>query len=197
MVSSPASSGAPATVWVVAGAPGVGKSTVAQALLVAVRPPPALLDKDTLFADLAGEVLAAHGRPSGEREGPWYDEHVKRHEYTALARAAREIRGSGCPVLLVAPFTEQIRDPDRWRQWVDRLGGQPVVLVWVGCDPGTLHARLIGRGRSRDSGKLDDFDAFARRTRPDTPPPVRHHAVWTSVGAEPVGSQVVRIGTSA
>lgn len=180
----------PAPVWVVAGAPGVGKSTVAELLAARIRPVPAVLDKDTLFAGLAGEVLAAHGRSTGEREGPWYDEHVKRHEYAALTGAAREIRRAGCPVMLVAPFTERVRDPDRWREWVEELGGNPVVLVWVGCERRTLHRRLLARARARDAGKLGDFEAFAERTRPDTPPPVPHHAVWTSDGAEPLDVQL-------
>lgn len=183
---------APAAVWVVAGAPGVGKSTVAELLAARARPAPALLDKDTLFADLAGEILAAHGRSAGEREGPWYEEHVKRHEYAALTRAAREIRRSGCPVLLVAPFTEEIRAPARWRQWVVALGGEPVTLVWVGCDRSTLHRRLLDRAREQDAGKLAAFEAFVRRTRPDTPPPAPHLAVWTSDDAEPLDAQIRR-----
>ena len=179
-----------ADVWVVAGAPGAGKSATADVLRRLLLPHPALLDKDTLFDGLETEVLAAHGRPADEREGPWYDEHVKRHEYAALAAAAREIRAGGCPALLVAPFTAQIRDADRWRAWVAELGGPPVHLVWTRIDPEQLRARLRARGRAKDAAKLASFDAFVARMLPATPPPVPHLVVDTDDEAPPVDVQL-------
>ncbi len=185
----------PAPVWVVAGAPGAGKSTTADVLRRALNPVPALLDKDTLFDGLEGALLEAAGRPHDEREGPWYDEHVKLHEYGALTAAAREIRAAGCSVVLVAPFTRQIRDPATWASWREELGGDPVRLVWVRCDEDTLRERLEARGRTKDGGKLAEFPAFVARMRPGTPPPVPHLAVDTSAGALPVEVQLAgRLG---
>lgn len=179
--------------WVVAGAPGAGKSTVARLLLAALRPVPALLDKDTLFSGFVAEVLAAHGRSYGEREGAWYDAHVKVHEYGGMTAAAREIRSAGCPAMLVAPFTGQIRDPARWRAWAADLGGEPVRLVWVRSDAATLRERLDLRGRSRDSGKVERFAEFLDRVRPDEPPPVAHAEIDNRLSAPPLAGQVAAL----
>jgi predicted kinase len=191
--ADPAIDPAAAPVWVVAGAPGAGKSTVAALLARLARPAPALLDKDTLFGGLVAALLAAHGRPHGEREGEWYDRHVKVHEYAAMAAAAAQIRAAGCPPLLVAPFTGQIRDPARWQALVTDLGGEPVRLVWVRCAEATLRRRLATRARGRDAGKLAAFADFAARMRPTVPPAVPHHPIDNSGPAARLPAQVAAV----
>jgi energy-coupling factor transporter ATP-binding protein EcfA2 len=194
MVPLAAESGERAAIWVVAGAPGAGKSTVAHLLLTALREAgrlvPALLDKDTLYGGFVAATLAAAGRPAAEREGAWYGEHVKPYEYGGMTAAAREIASHGCPVLLCAPFTGQIRDPERWDRWVAELGGGPVRLVYVRSDAATLAARLQGRASSRDGGKRADFGAFLERMQPDVSPPVPHAEIDNRLGAPALAAQV-------
>ena len=167
----------PAPAWVVAGPPGAGKSTVADLLLAALEPTPALLDKDTMYASFVTAVLATAGRPPGEREGPWYDEHVKVHEYAGMAATAREIRAHGCRSCCPA------RSPGRSTTDSGGAPGRPnsaaAPSAWSGsgrtrppCSAGST-----ARGLGRDAAKLAEFERFCASMRLGTEPAAPHVTV--------------------
>jgi hypothetical protein len=163
-------------------------------LLERLVPVPALLDKDTMYGPFVAATLRTAQRPAGEREGPWYDEHIKVHEYAGMTATAREIRAHGCPVLLSGPFTGQIHDAHQWRSWVADLGGGTVHLVWVRSDEATLRRRLTARGLTRDAAKLAEFERFCASMRLGTEPVAPHSVIDNRLtAAMPLGDQVAAL----
>jgi predicted kinase len=164
-------------VWVIAGAPGAGKSYFAQRVVRRLKSRPALIDKDSMYNSLIDSVLIESGRSLGERESVWYNTHIKPHTYCGMTAVARQIRDNGCDVVLTAPYTEELYVPGRYELLAEALGGGSVHLIWIRTDTETLRTRLTDRGLARDGDKLRDFDEYAGVMHLDDIPVAPHFEI--------------------
>lgn len=156
--------------WVilVTGPPGSGKTTTARELARALGA--VVLDLDTVtnpLVDVIGSLLG-----TSDYDDPGLVALVREPRYRTLLQIASECVAAGVPVVLVAPFSAERREPAAW----DRLAGQfdalgaRATLVWLRIPAEELARRLTLRGAARDTGKVDDLDAFLREV--DLTPPV-------------------------
>ena len=168
------------TVVIVAGAPGVGKSTVAFRIAHALGA--ASIDIDAVFEPLV-PLLAAQPR-----------ELVRTAIYESLAAIAEASLPTGAPVVVAAPFTRERRDRLAWNRLAARLssGGADVVLVWLHAPPEHLLARLAARGATRDSDKLVDPASWLREAEPEAPPNVSSIAVDATQTTDDAVEQILR-----
>ena len=146
------------------GWPAAGKSTVGRAL--ARRLGAALVDQDTATAPLVAVVAGLVGTDDLDDQRLAGPTRTARYEtVTALAEDNLRI---GTPVVLVAPFTRERRDPGARAALNRRLraaGGTPL-LSGCSCGP---RRQLRGCGRGVPSG--------TSRRRPTRP---RSSRAWTS-----------------
>jgi predicted kinase len=172
------------------GWPAAGKSTVGRAL--ARRLGAALVDQDTATAPLVAVVADLVG--VHDLDDPRLASPTRRARYETVTALAEDNLRLGTPVVLVAPFTQERRNPRAWDAMERRLrgaGGVPL-LVWLRLRPATAVERLRARGEARDLVKLTDPAAFAAAL--DTAEPgVPHLSVD---GESPTDAVVVRILTA-
>lgn len=158
------------TAWVVAGAAGSGKTTLGRAL--ARRVGAALLDLDSVTNPLL-DGIADLVAPDGHWNEPHRRERVRPARYAALLATARDQVQAGVHVVLVAPFTAEMRGGAEWEALRAALDPTAVRIVWLRADPDLLAARVALRGERRDVG---------RAAAVVTPPVVDHVAVDAAAG---------------
>jgi predicted kinase len=147
---------------VVIGTAGSGKSTVAQRL--AQEHGAAYLDKDTLGARFVDAALSAAGHAPGDRESnAYYREHILPLEYDSLLDVAAANLRLGLSVVLDAPFTPYLSDPQYIVRAAERFtwpAGVRVEVVCVRVAPEVLKERLTSRALDRDHWKLANWDEY-------------------------------------
>jgi predicted kinase len=172
------------------GPPASGKSTVGRAL--ARHLCAALVDQDTATAPLTAvvaDLVGVHDLNDHRLAGP-----TRAARYETVTALAEDNLRAGNPVVLVAPFSAERRDPRVWDALAGRLraaGGIPL-LVWLRLDATTVVHRLRARGEDRDVAKLADVTAFTTALY-IAEPAVPHVAVDATGSTEDVVRDVLAV----
>lgn len=175
------------TVVVVAGPPGSGKSTIGRT--VAAASGAALLDQDTLTNPLMARIAVLSGA-GDDLDHPSLRGAVRAARYECLRDTAAEIASLGCSVVVVAPFTSEIVDPQAWREFSAPLAARSVLVV-VSIDP----AESLRRRRSRASSRDLVMPPDARPAAPQRPGPHVDLIVDGSAPDEVSSAQILSLTT--
>ena len=136
-----------------AGVAGSGKSTLGRALAGALRAP--LLDLDTLTNPLLDTLPREPGEPH------WLASRgaaaVREGRYAALRETAREVLATAGSVVLVAPFTAELKGGPEWQALLAALSGVRPLVVHLAGDPALFAARRSSRAAERDAHRPDDM----------------------------------------
>ncbi len=146
---------------IVIGTAGSGKSTIAQRL--AREHAATYLDKDAMSARFVEAALLAAGFDPGDRESnAFYRDSILPLEYDSLLDVAGANLRIGRPVVIDAPFSPYLSDPDFITASAERFDWPPVdvEVVRVRVSPATLRHRLRKRGLERDRVKLAHWDDY-------------------------------------
>ncbi|EMI56578.1 AAA family ATPase [Rhodopirellula sallentina] len=138
---------------IVTGAAGVGKSTFGKHLAVELGA--VFLDSDTVTEPVVRAGLTAAGLDPTDRDSPEYKRLFRDAVYECLfATAAENLTHTS--VVIVGPFTRELRDANWPKHLHNRFGVQPT--IWhVTCSDVLRRERIMKRGNPRDRAKLIDW----------------------------------------
>jgi predicted kinase len=159
------------TTYIVCGSPGAGKSTYAKRLASMLGA--ALLDIDTVTERLVRIALRESGHDPDDRDSEYFKRAFREPIYETLFDIARE-NLTFQDVVVVGPFTKELRDPD-WPSHLSKTLGGPVEVYYVTCPPETRKGRLAKRGDARDLAKLRDWENYIQYY--EESPPVFEHVL--------------------
>ncbi len=147
---------------------GTGKTTLARRAVPLMHARTGesfcVLDKDTVYGAYSAKVMGLLTGDPDDRDSPTYLEHLRDQEYRGLLEIAAENLSLGVNVLLVGPFSREVKSK---RVFDAHALGVPVdtriSVIWVALDENTAKARIVARGDARDRYKLEHWDDYRKR----------------------------------
>lgn len=139
--------------------PACGKTFVSKQLSKALKNI-VYLDKDTLIP-LSHQIFkVANEEPN--RSSDFFEEWIRNPEYEVIEDLALEALDYAEIVLINAPFTREIRNPE----WMDNMMAKlkeknaKLCVIWVDTDVEVCRQRMIERNSDRDTWKLAHWDEY-------------------------------------
>lgn len=162
-----------------AGHAGTGKTTLAKRAMPLIsartRQDFFFLDKDTAYGRFSAHVMELTTGNADDRDSPYYLENLRDMEYAGLIDIVRENLEMNVNVVLVGPFSREIRSGLMF----DPVGlglptGIHIRLAWIDLRPEEARRRMTLRADPRDTWKLTHWDDYAkRRIEPPANPAIR------------------------
>ena len=131
------------------------------------------MDIDTVTERLVQTALREAGHDPNDRDSKYFKRTFREPIYATLFDIARE-NLTIQDVVVVGPFTRELRDPDRPSK-LSRLPGGAVEVHYVFCPAETRRRRLAKRGKPRDQAKLRDWEQYIQSY--EQSPPVFEHVL--------------------
>lgn len=176
-------------VFLIGGYAGSGKTELGRILARATGW--AMLDKDTLTRPVVEAALEILGLSPNDRESERYLSKIRPREYEALINALTENVQCGSSAIVTAPFIREFKD----EAWLKRIAATcadmnaALTVVWVYCDPATMHTYIRHRGAARDASKLENWASYLDAIDIDFRPPVPHTVIDNSASGVPLQAQ--------
>ena len=118
------------------------------------------LDKDTLIV-LSKQIFVVANQEYN-RSSDFFEKNIRDYEYMAVIELALEALDYDDIVLINAPFTREIRDPQYMSELKDRLSQKDarLTVIWVQTDVDVCRQRMIQRNSDRDKWKIEHWDEY-------------------------------------
>lgn len=118
------------------------------------------LDKDTLIV-LSNQIFKVAGMEPN-RSSDFFEENIRDFEYKATLELAFEALVYDDIVLINAPFTREIRDPQYINGLKERLieKNARLTVVWVITEVDIIKQRMLERNSDRDTWKIANWDEY-------------------------------------
>ncbi len=141
--------------------PACGKTYISKKLAENLRHV-VYLDKDTLIP-LSKVIFEVAGEPYN-RSSDFFYKYIRDVEYVTVLELAYEALKYDDIVLINAPFTQEVRDPE----YINALKKKLITLntkltvIWVQTDVEVCRQRMIDRNSDRDTWKLQNWDEYIK-----------------------------------